>query len=236
VTIAQSKYLGGDIEHTHLVKGLDFALLQKTRADLSASEASVAAERKAAAEKVAAPKAVGRNRSAAASRPIGTAAMPPPPLPSGCGISWEWRCVLWQVGWLLLLPGQRPSIAVGHTSRACRATMLAPHQRRWRRPAAPNGDLPHPGPSGLWLPAAVRDGARPGCTLRGYWPSVGPNPPLDRRFGCDNGLVAVEAGRSAACGQGVLYLASVHMDDVFDVMSRCVLQAVGLGRGGVDAS
>jgi hypothetical protein len=161
---------------------------------------------------------------------------PPPPLPSGCGISWEWRCVLWQVGWLLLLPGQRPSIAVGHTSRACRATMLAPHQRRWRRPAAPNGDLPHPGPSGLWLPAAVRDGARPGCTLRGYWPSVGPNPPLDRRFGCDNGLVAVEAGRSAACGQGVLYLASVHMDDVFDVMSRCVLQAVGLGRGGVDAS
>jgi hypothetical protein len=79
VTIAQSKYLGGDIEHTHLVKGLDFALLQKTRADLSASEASVAAERKAAAEKVAAPKAVGRNRSAAASRPIGTAAMPPPP-------------------------------------------------------------------------------------------------------------------------------------------------------------
>ena len=27
VTIAQSKYLGGDIEHTHLVKGLDFALL-----------------------------------------------------------------------------------------------------------------------------------------------------------------------------------------------------------------
>ena len=82
VIIAQSKYLGGDIEHTHLVKGLDFALLQKTRADLSASEASVAAERKAAAEKVAAPKAVGRNRSAAASRPIGTAAMPPPPLPS----------------------------------------------------------------------------------------------------------------------------------------------------------
>ena len=82
VTIAQSKYLGGDIEHTHLVKGLDFALLQKTRADLSASAASVAAERKVAAEKVAAPEAVGRNRSAAASRPIGAAAMPFPPLPS----------------------------------------------------------------------------------------------------------------------------------------------------------
>ena len=27
--IQESKYLGGDMEHTHLVKGLDFALLQK---------------------------------------------------------------------------------------------------------------------------------------------------------------------------------------------------------------
>ena len=26
-----SKHLGGDMEHTHLVKGLDFALLQKVR-------------------------------------------------------------------------------------------------------------------------------------------------------------------------------------------------------------
>lgn len=26
-----SKYLGGDVAHTHLVKGLDFALLQKAR-------------------------------------------------------------------------------------------------------------------------------------------------------------------------------------------------------------
>ena len=31
ISIQQSKYLGGDIEHTHLVKGLDFALLQKIR-------------------------------------------------------------------------------------------------------------------------------------------------------------------------------------------------------------
>ena len=30
----QSKYLGGDIQHTHLVKGLDFALLKKVRTDL----------------------------------------------------------------------------------------------------------------------------------------------------------------------------------------------------------
>jgi len=27
--IQESKYLGGDMEHTHLVKGLDFALLEK---------------------------------------------------------------------------------------------------------------------------------------------------------------------------------------------------------------
>jgi len=29
--IENSKYLGGDMEHTHLVKGLDFALLNKVR-------------------------------------------------------------------------------------------------------------------------------------------------------------------------------------------------------------
>ena len=33
VSIEQSKYLGGDIEHTHLVKGLDFALLNKIRSE-----------------------------------------------------------------------------------------------------------------------------------------------------------------------------------------------------------
>ncbi|KAL3315092.1 hypothetical protein Ciccas_006275 [Cichlidogyrus casuarinus] len=32
--IEESKYLGGDIEHTHLVKGLDYVLLQKTRQKL----------------------------------------------------------------------------------------------------------------------------------------------------------------------------------------------------------
>ncbi|KAI8878378.1 hypothetical protein K501DRAFT_228573 [Backusella circina FSU 941] len=30
----QSKYLGGDVQHTHLVKGLDFALLKQVRTDL----------------------------------------------------------------------------------------------------------------------------------------------------------------------------------------------------------
>merc|ERR1712072_1233746 len=32
--IQESKYLGGDMEHTHLVKGLDFALLQKVRSEI----------------------------------------------------------------------------------------------------------------------------------------------------------------------------------------------------------
>ena len=30
----ESKFLGGDMEHTHLVKGLDFALLQKVRSEI----------------------------------------------------------------------------------------------------------------------------------------------------------------------------------------------------------
>ena len=36
--IHESKYLGGDMEHTHLVKGLDFALLQKVRAEIVSRE------------------------------------------------------------------------------------------------------------------------------------------------------------------------------------------------------
>lgn len=31
LAIQESKFLGGDMEHTHLVKGLDFALLQKVQ-------------------------------------------------------------------------------------------------------------------------------------------------------------------------------------------------------------
>lgn len=38
VSIDQSKYLGGDLEHTHLVKGLDYALLSKVRTELSKHE------------------------------------------------------------------------------------------------------------------------------------------------------------------------------------------------------
>ena len=36
--IQESKYLGGDMEHTHLVKGLDFSLLQKVRSEISTRE------------------------------------------------------------------------------------------------------------------------------------------------------------------------------------------------------
>lgn len=36
--IEDSKYLGGDVEHTHLVKGLDFALLEKVKNDQKLEE------------------------------------------------------------------------------------------------------------------------------------------------------------------------------------------------------
>ncbi len=36
--IQESKFLGGDMEHTHLVKGLDFALLQKVRSEIAQRE------------------------------------------------------------------------------------------------------------------------------------------------------------------------------------------------------
>eukprot|EP00930_Biecheleria_cincta_P102907 TRINITY_DN94764_c0_g1_i1.p1 TRINITY_DN94764_c0_g1~~TRINITY_DN94764_c0_g1_i1.p1 ORF type:complete len:570 (-),score=163.01 TRINITY_DN94764_c0_g1_i1:45-1754(-) len=35
VGVEQSKYLGGDLDHTHLVKGLDFSLLNKVRTELT---------------------------------------------------------------------------------------------------------------------------------------------------------------------------------------------------------
>lgn len=38
LTVEESKYLGGDMEHTHLVKGLDFALLAKVRAEMDVEE------------------------------------------------------------------------------------------------------------------------------------------------------------------------------------------------------
>jgi IK cytokine len=37
LSIEQSKFLGGDLAHTHLVKGLDYALLQQARPALQRS-------------------------------------------------------------------------------------------------------------------------------------------------------------------------------------------------------
>ncbi|XP_053617147.1 protein Red [Plodia interpunctella] len=42
--IQESKYLGGDMEHTHLVKGLDYALLQKVRSEIQTKEQEQEAE------------------------------------------------------------------------------------------------------------------------------------------------------------------------------------------------
>ncbi|KAE9417637.1 hypothetical protein Angca_002397 [Angiostrongylus cantonensis] len=39
--IEESKYLGGDMEHTHLVKGLDYSLLNKVRSEINKSQAEV---------------------------------------------------------------------------------------------------------------------------------------------------------------------------------------------------
>lgn len=36
--IQESKYLGGDMQHTHLVKGLDYALLEKMRTEIHQKE------------------------------------------------------------------------------------------------------------------------------------------------------------------------------------------------------
>lgn len=40
----ESKFLGGDMEHTHLVKGLDYALLQKVRSEIQHKEVEQEAE------------------------------------------------------------------------------------------------------------------------------------------------------------------------------------------------
>lgn len=42
--IQESKFLGGDMEHTHLVKGLDYALLQKVRSEIQLKESEIILE------------------------------------------------------------------------------------------------------------------------------------------------------------------------------------------------
>ena len=47
IDIEHSKYLGGDVQHTHLVKGLDFALLSRMRSDLTSLKSEHAKLRQA---------------------------------------------------------------------------------------------------------------------------------------------------------------------------------------------
>ena len=44
--IDESKYLGGDMAHTHLVKGLDYALLEKVRSEIAVKSAHETGARK----------------------------------------------------------------------------------------------------------------------------------------------------------------------------------------------
>lgn len=57
--IERSKYLGGDVEHTHLVKGLDYALLAKVKDEMEKKQKEEAEEkaRKAVREAEGAAKA-----------------------------------------------------------------------------------------------------------------------------------------------------------------------------------
>jgi hypothetical protein len=47
----QTKYLGGDLEHTHLVKGLDYSLLAKTRQQLASEEGGLAGSKDSKGQK-----------------------------------------------------------------------------------------------------------------------------------------------------------------------------------------
>ncbi|CAN1136093.1 Suppressor of mec-8 and unc-52 protein homolog 2 [Linum perenne] len=51
ISIEKSKYLGGDVEHTHLVKGLDYALLNKVRSEIGKSDAGDDADDKSSQSK-----------------------------------------------------------------------------------------------------------------------------------------------------------------------------------------
>lgn len=53
--IEQSKYLGGDMKHTHLVKGLDYALLTKVKVELTTLRSEVISQREELKAKAAAP-------------------------------------------------------------------------------------------------------------------------------------------------------------------------------------
>ena len=90
LTIAQSKYLGGDIEHTHLVKGLDYALLQKRRAELSAPPPSAAEEGKKKGKGGAGGGAGGGPRSSIRRSPSPAPGFPTDEAAASCGGGRGW--------------------------------------------------------------------------------------------------------------------------------------------------
>ena len=85
--IEDSKYLGGDVKHTHLVKGLDFALLKRVREETGADEEAMdTAEDTPAADAPEAAKEdadleVGRRHGRGKNRaaPCPPNILPPPP-------------------------------------------------------------------------------------------------------------------------------------------------------------
>uniref|UniRef100_A0AC35G9W9 RED-like N-terminal domain-containing protein n=1 Tax=Panagrolaimus sp. PS1159 TaxID=55785 RepID=A0AC35G9W9_9BILA len=60
LTIEQSKLLGGDLEHTHMVKGLDYALLEKMKTDKEESDEEVDDDKDLPASSLA-PEKVAKN-------------------------------------------------------------------------------------------------------------------------------------------------------------------------------
>jgi hypothetical protein len=66
----QSKFLGGDINHTHLVKGLDYALLNQEREKLKSDRGTNAAATAAAAA-VAEATAAAQKQAMKFSTPLG---------------------------------------------------------------------------------------------------------------------------------------------------------------------
>ncbi|XP_067664128.1 protein Red-like [Haliotis asinina] len=75
--IQESKYLGGDMEHTHLVKGLDYALLEKVRAEITSKEREEEDAMESAVTSTTAPAAAAQANTAA---PVPTSA-PAAPAP-----------------------------------------------------------------------------------------------------------------------------------------------------------
>lgn len=55
ISLEQTKFLGGDLEHTHQVKGLDYALLQAERGRLAVSAVEAAGAEEGDAEAAEAP-------------------------------------------------------------------------------------------------------------------------------------------------------------------------------------